>query len=244
MAARAGVSFVALFAVGTLTAAADAGVVAGKLERPPGTTELPARGKAFLPRLENPHAPLETVDPLPAMVVVLEPAPGTIVPPTKPATVLWDLLGDSFARPLVAARLGQPIEIRNSGRASPILAAKNQPALLARKPLNPTDRVGIEPKDVGLIDLADETTPHVRGRMLVVGATSLVALPDAAGRFEFPDVPAGEWTLRVYYAPREPAPPAPPIPTGWIDRTDDKLTVGAKRLDVAVKLPPALPVKP
>ena len=30
---------------------------------------------------------------------------------------------------------------------------------------------------------------------------ALVALPDGAGRFTFDDVPAGEWTVRVYYAP-------------------------------------------
>jgi hypothetical protein len=244
--ATAGLSFAALAAATSLAAA---GSVAGKIELPPGDLELPSLGRAFLPRLENPHAPRRMVDPLPSMVVVLEPAAGVEVPPPKATTVTWELLGDSFARPLMAARLGSPIELRNSGPSAPVIVVVGQPALLAKKPLNPTDRVAIEPKQAGLIDLVDETTPYLRGRALVVDK-ALFAFPDAAGKFTFDDVPAGDWTVRVYYAPRNVAmsnpkrPGATPTPAGWIDRTDDKITVGAKRVDVPVKLPPALPVKP
>lgn len=246
MAARAGVPIVAFLAVGLCAADAAGGVVAGKLERPPGgAADAPVRSRAFLPRLENPHAPVEAIDPVPAMVVVLEPAAGTELPPPK-ATVTYDLLGDSFARPLFAARVGQQIELRNLGRAAPIFVARGQPKLFDRKPLNPTDRQAFTPTAAGLIDLVDETTPHLRGRVLVTAG--LVAFPDAAGRFDFGEVPAGEYALRVYYAPREHATPsgtpAAPVVTGWIDRPDDKLTVGGKRVDVTVKLPPALPVKP
>lgn len=241
----AGLSFAALAAA---TSIAAAGSVAGKIELPPGELETPSLGRAFLPRLENPHAPVRTVDPRPSMVVVLEPAAGVELPPPKATTVTWELLGDSFARPLMAARLGSPVELRNSGWGAPVLIAHGQPALLAKKPFNPTDRVAIEPKQAGLIDLVDETTPHLRGRALIIDR-GLFAFPDAAGRFTFDDVPAGDWTLRVYYAPPNIAmsnpkrPGATPTPAGWIDRTDDKITVGGKRVDLDPKLPPGLPVK-
>lgn len=237
-----------LAAVAAATSIADAGSVSGKLELSGADVELPPLGRAFLPRIENPHAPVRPVDPLPSMVVVLEPAAGVEVPPPRTTTVIWELLGDSFARPLMVARLGSPIELRNSGRGAPVLVAVGQPALLAKKPLNPTDRVAIEPKQAGLIDLVDETTPYLRGRALVVDK-ALFALPDGSGRFTFDDVPAGEWTVRVFYAPPNIAmaskrPGLTPTPAGWIDRTDDKVTVGGKKAEVTVKLPAGLPVKP
>lgn len=242
----AGLSIVAVI---TATSLAAAGTVAGKLEVPGPDLEVPSLGRAFLPRLENPHAPVKTVDPLPSMVVVLEPGAGVEVPPPRATTVTWELLGDSFARPLMAARLGSPLELRNSGRGAPVLVAVGQPALLAKKPFNPTDRVAIEPKQPGLIDLVDESTPYLRGRGLIVDK-ALFTYPDASGRFTFDDVPAGEWTVRVYYAPPNVAMQNPrrtgaaPTPAGWIDRPDDKVVVGAKRVDVDVKLPAGLPVKP
>jgi hypothetical protein len=132
----------------------------------------------------------------------------------------------------------------NAGRAAPVLVAHGQPQLLPKKPLNPTDRVAFTPTAAGLVDVVDESTPHLRGRALVVDH-ALYALPDASGKFEFADVPAGEWTVRVFYAPRNLArAAAAPTPAGWIDRTDDKVTIGAKKSELTLKLPPALPVKP
>lgn len=231
-------------ASGVAVTSAHAGGVAGKLELPPEVDAPPVLGKAFVARLANPLAPVQRLDPFPAMVVVLVPATGATPPPTKPATVAWELRGDSFARPVVAARLGDAIEIKNAGRAAPVLVAHGQPALLPKKPLNPTDRVAFTPTAGGLVDVIDESTPHLRGRVLVL-EQGLYALPDAGGKFEFVDVPPGAWTLRVYYAPRNLARgTAAPTAAGWIERTDDALTVGGKRVDVTIKLPPALPVKP
>ncbi|MBK9030204.1 MAG: hypothetical protein IPL61_02495 [Myxococcales bacterium] len=222
--------------------AAGAGTVAGKVELPADLGEAPVLGRAYLPRLANPLAPARPLDPLPAMVVVLEPAGGA--PAAKPTTVTWDLRGDSFARPVVAARLGDAIEIRNQGRGAPVLVARGAPQLLPKKPLNPTDRVAFTPTAAGLVDIVDEATPHLRGRAIVL-ERGLYAYPDAAGKFELADVPAGDWTVRVYYAPRNLARgTAAPTPAGWIERADDTITVGSKRTDVTVKLPPALPVKP
>jgi hypothetical protein len=232
----------ALLFVGAIVAPiASAGTVAGKLELPPSLADLPILGRGFLPRLDNPHLPVRTIDPRPAMVVVLESSAAVAV---KPATVPWDLLGDSFARPVLAAHVGDAIEIRNQGHSAPILVATGQPALLPKKPLNPTDRVAFSPTGAGLIEIVDESTPHLRGRVLML-ERGRFAYVDSSGRFEFPDVEPGDWTVRVYYAPRNLAGPGQPATTaGWIDRVDDSITVGSKKSELVVKLPPALPVKP
>ncbi|MBP8809950.1 MAG: hypothetical protein KBG48_06980 [Kofleriaceae bacterium] len=222
--------------------AARAGVVAGKLELPTELGPAPLLGRAFVPRLANPLAPTPGLDPVPHLVVVLVPADGAVAP--KPTTITWELRGESFARPLVAARLGDTLEIRNGGRGAPRFVAHGQPQLLPKKPLNPSDRLAVTPTQAGLLDLIDQATPHLRGRALILPA-GYYAYPDANRRFEFPDVPAGDYTLRVFYAPRNlAAADATPTAAGWIDRPDDKLTVGAKRTDLTLKLPPALPVKP
>jgi|JI10StandDraft_1071094.scaffolds.fasta_scaffold19228_7 hypothetical protein len=210
---------------------AQAGPVEGKLVPPPqGFPRPPARSRGFLEPIENPHLPVRAPDPWPSMAIVLE--GGAAVPPAVPATqVTWDLLGDSFARPLIAVRIGSELKIRNLGRGTPMLTAVGEPALIAKKPINPTGEivlnVGTEPR---VIEIVDETTPHLRGRVLVTAASQL-ALPDASGKFVFADVPSGAWTLRVFYA------------TGWLDRVDDKLTVEARRLTINPALPPGLTVK-
>lgn len=210
---------------------AEAGPIDGKVVLPPAGVSRPAmRSRGFLDSIENPHLPVKPYDPMPSMVVVLE--GGAATPPTVPAPqVAWDLLGDSFARPVIAVRIGTELKITNRGHGTPMLTVVGQPDLIARKPLNPsgeiTFNVGTEPR---LLEIVDETTPHLRGRVLVTAATQL-ALPDAGGKFTFADVPAGAWTVRVFYG------------SGWIDRADDKLTVDARRLTINPALPPGLPVK-
>jgi hypothetical protein len=210
---------------------AEAGPVEGKVVLPPtGVPRPPVRAKGFLDPVENPHLPVKAPDPMPHMIVVLDGA--TPAPPAPAGTqVTWDLAGDSFSRPVIAVRAGTELKVRNVGRGTPILTAVGQPALIEKKPLNPTGEltfnVGAEPR---VLEIVDETTPHLRGRV-VVTTTAQIAQPDAAGKFTFADVPNGAYTVRVFYA------------TGWIDRPDDKLTVDAKRQTINPALPPGLPVK-
>ena len=210
--------------------AALAGPVGGKVELAGGPPlRPPPRMKGFLDRIENPHLPVRPVDPMPSMVVVLEggPADGT-----APTAVTWDLLGDSFARPVLAVRAGTEVIIRNKGRGAPVLVATGKPDLLARKPINPTAEVHFVAKEPGVIELVDQESPHLRARVLVV-AGRWFATPDSKGEFTIADVPAGDYTLRVWYD------------GGWIDRADDKLSVsGSKKVELNPKLPSGLPVKP
>jgi len=208
---------------------ASAGPVSGKLDfigAPPARQAQ--RGRGFLDRIENPHLPVRPVDPLPSMVIVLESA--TAAAATPPTSVNWDLLGDSFARPVQPVRVGGEVVIRNRGRSAPVLVATGLPDLLARKPINPTAEVHFIAKQPGLIELVDQASPHLRGRVLVV-ASPYFAVPDSKGGFEIADVPAGDYTVRVWYD------------GGWIERADEKITVGSKRTEVNPKLPSGLPVK-
>jgi len=209
---------------------AAAGPVAGKIEIPTqGPSRPPVRAKGFLDRAPNPVAPLRPVNPFPQMVVVLEGGPMP-VPPPAPAAIRWDLLGDSFQRPVMAAQAGAEITLRNRGRGAPVIVASGQADLLPKKPLNPTAEVNFSVAQPGVVELVDETTPYLRARVVIVGSP-YYAVPDDKGRFEIADVPPGEWTVRVYYA------------TGWIDQLDDKVTVGPKKVEHNPKLPPGLPVK-
>lgn len=230
-----------LFASALAAPAAVAGSLSGKLEPPPDPGDRPTLPRGYLARIANPLAPVPPYDPVPYLVVVAVPAASDAAA-AKPATVVWDLRGDSFARPVIAARLGDAIEIRNSGRAAPVLVARGEPQLLPKKPLNPTDRVQFTPTKAGLVDVVDESTPHLRGRLLVIDRGAY-AVPDASGKFEFPDLAPGDWTIRVYYAPRDVARGnAAPATAGWIQRPDDKVTIGAKKTELTIKLPAALPV--
>lgn len=225
---------VAVFALGLLAPAgsAAAGTVSGKLELPAkGPDRPPMRGKAFVERTPNPLAPVRPVDPLPSMIVMLEPAPTTTFTPPPPSAVIWDLLGESFARPVFAVRVGGELLIRNKGRSAPVLVARGKPDLLIKKPLNPTAEVLFIPgKEPGAVDIVDEASPHLRGRIVVL-ASPYFATPDARGNFEIPNVPEGDWTVRVWFD------------DGWVDRPDDKISVGSKRTEVNPKLPSGLPRK-
>lgn len=216
--------------VSLLTAPAVAGTVSGKLELPPrGPDRPPMRGKAFVDRTPNPLAPVRPVDPLPSIIIMLEPAPTTTFPPPPPAAVIWDLLGESFARPVFPVRAGGEVLIRNKGRSSPVLVAVGKPDVLVKKPLNPTAEVLFIPgKEPGAIELRDERAPHLRGRIVVL-ASPYFTVPDGKGEFEIKDVPEGEWMVRVWFD------------DGWIERPDDKITVGSKRTEINPKLPSGLP---
>lgn len=219
-----------LVAIGASVRAADAGTVVGSLDflgSPPPRPATQTRG--YLDRSENPLLPVRPVDPLPAIVVVLESA--TAPAATTASAVTWDLLGDSFARAVQPVAVGADVVIRNRGRGAPVLVAAQQPDLLPKKPLNPTAELRFVAQPAGVLDLADQSTPHLHGRILVL-PTNLFAAPSAAGRFEIANVPPGTWTVRVWYD------------RGWVDRPDETITVGAGRLEINPKLPSGLPIKP
>jgi hypothetical protein len=207
--------------------AAFAGTITGKLELPPGV-ELAARPvetMGFLPRIDNPLRPAALFDPTPFMVVVLVGNEGAQPPPSQ---VTWDLLGDSFSRPLLPVRVGTEVLIRNRGRKPVRLKVVEKPKAIEDKLLNASTinsaNVTLDATAEGVHSVVEPDLPHLKGRV-VAFTSSFFAIPDSQGRFEIKDVPAGAWTLRVWFR------------DGWIDRPEDNVTVGPAKLEVRPKIP-------
>jgi hypothetical protein len=207
-------------------AIAAAGNVSGKIDLPPGGAGAPpVRSKGFLDRSDNPHLPARAMDPMPQLVVVLV---GGDAPASAPPQVVWELLGESFARPVLPVAAGTPVLIKNLGKGSPVLRATEAPDLIQPGPINP--RAGKELK-VGagpVYTITDPSAPYLVGRIVVM-PSRLFATPDSAGRFDIADVPPGAYTLRIWFR------------DGWIERADDAITVAGGRKEINPKIPAGFP---
>lgn len=195
-----------------LPSAASAGTLVGKLELPQAP-ERPASGvKGFLDRVENPLAPVQPLNVPRQMVIV---AVGDEKPATPPQ-VTWDLLGDSFARPVIAAPSGAEVVIKNQSKTSHTLVAKEDPTLVPPGPINPTGPKSFRATEPGKVyTITDPDAPYLRGTLVVVN-TQFIAYPDDTGRFEITDLPPGSYKVKIWYR------------DGWLERPDDTVQVGAK----------------
>jgi hypothetical protein len=189
-----------------------AGDASGKLELPaPPALPEPAY-PGFLARAENVTLAPKPFDPTPFLVVVLEPATAAAA---APASAAWDLGGDSFTRPLLTVRTGAEVTIRNKSKRA-ISVTTDDEKLIPAGPINPGGTRPFTVKTPGLVIVSgDADLPHLRGRLLVVDSPYF-ATPDKDGKFTIKDVPAGEYKVRIWYL------------DGWLDRTDDTLTMPAK----------------
>lgn len=197
-----------------------AGSVGGKLELPPPPERPPAATKGFLERVENPLAPPRPLALTPLMIVVLEGA----AKPSSPGQVTWELVGESFARPVIAAPVGAEVVIKNVSSTARTLVATEDPELVPQGPINPSGSKSFRAAQAKVYTIGDHDAPHLTGRLVVVD-TPFVAKVDDAGKFEFADVPEGSYKLRIYYK------------DGWLEGSTD-VQVGAKgKTDVNPKVP-------
>jgi hypothetical protein len=210
--------------LGSLAATSNAGALVGKLELP---TQLPERPpqqtKGFLERAENPLAPVSPLDVKPLMFVVLEGGDTPVAPPQ----VNWELVGDSFSRPVIAAPTGAEVVIKNVSKTPRTLAAKEDPKLITG-PINPTGPKTFRPTKAGdVYHFIDADAPHLKGTVVVVGS-QYIGYPDDSGKFEIKDVPAGNYKLKVWYA------------DGWVAGADADVSIKAKgNTDFNPKVPAA-----
>ncbi len=201
---------------------AHAGPVVGKLELPPAPERAPIATRGFLDRAENPLAPVRPVVFTPYLLVVLDAAEGG--KPSAPAQVAWDLVGDSFARPVVGAPVGAEVVIKNVSKVARTLVALEDPKLVPSGPINPTGPKSFRVAEPKILTITDKDAPHLQGKLVVVNSTHIANVDDA-GKFEFAEVPEGSYKLRVFYK------------DAWLDGATD-VNVGAKgKTEVNPKVP-------
>lgn len=219
---------------GPALAAPDGGNVEGKVGVSPKIGSPPARGQGFVPRMPNPITETRTYDPRPEMVVVLvggEVAPDDQTPPTEPRR--YTLSGESFERLTMPAMVGQLVEIKNLGRSAPILHSPGSD-LLAAETLNPSGVRGItvktahQPVEVRAVD-----SSHLRAQVVAFPHPYFATI-DSKGEFRIEGVPAGRWTVRIWYR------------DGWLEGVSETVDVSARRTEKLKELtiPPTLQTKP
>ncbi|MDQ3341312.1 MAG: hypothetical protein M4D80_39665 [Myxococcota bacterium] len=214
--------------MGVFAEVATANTVTGKLELPPAPDRPAVTSKGFLDRVENSLAPVKGANVTSQIVVVLEQEGGKV---ETPAAVNWDLAGESFSKPVIGAPVGAEVVIKNTSKTARNLTATEDPKLIPAGPINPTGPKSFRPTEPKIYTIGDKDTPHLKGVLVVVN-TKHVANVDAAGKFDFGDVPEGEYKLRVFYK------------SGWIDKPDDTVKVGSKgKTEVSVKVPAGFPLK-
>jgi len=219
--------------VAALGRPAGAGTVAGRLELPPAPERGAVVARGFLDRVENPLIEIKKPNLAPYYVVALE---GDARPGGAPPEITWDLVGESFARPVIAVPVGAEVVIRNQTKVPRTLAAAEDKKLLIG-PLNPKGTKSFRATEPAIYTIGDGEAPHLRGKLVVV-ATPHVATLDDAGRFELPNVPDGSYKLRVFYF--DAAAEARGGTSDWVFTADVTVATRGKasRVEVNGKLPP------
>jgi hypothetical protein len=205
-----------------LPSIAAAGTVVGKVELPATPPDRPPlANKGFLDRVANPLAPLRPVAATPYLVIVLEADDH----PATPAQISWDLLGESFVRPVLVAPVGATVTIKNRAKTPRSLdAVEDSKLVMPAGPLNPDGAKTLHLAQAGKIyTIGDRDAPHVKGRIAVVN-TNYIAPVDANNKFEIPDIPPGGYKLRVFYKDH------------WLDQTQSVDVPAKGKAEPTVKI--------
>lgn len=222
-------SAVALLLVAQLAVVggAHAGTVTGRLDFPPQDKREPSATRGYLDAVDNAILPLPFASPAPEMVVVLEGAAPSDAAQTLPR-VVYELRGESFARPVIAVQRGQEIEIKNVGQVPRNLHIKEDGNLLPKGILNVTGTKSFRVAEAGKhYTLVDPAAPHLVGRVLVL-ATPYRAYPDKDGRFSFENVAEGTYKVRVFFRDRFLAPETSvTVPGGSRGKAETRLAIPA-----------------
>lgn len=218
----------ALALVCGIPASAFADDVRGEIQfKPDRLGAPPERNRGFVERIENPLRPVQTLNPRPYMVVVLEGGPVDEEAKKPPGTIQsYELRGESFEQPLFPVVVGTRVKLVNRSARARVLLTPDEPELVDSVSLNPRGEheVKVEKAHQTILIKAQDTN-HLEGRLLGL-ADRYHALVDERGRFEIAKVPEGTWKLRVWYR------------DGWLTGVEQSVEVGKKRVDVQLTITP------
>jgi hypothetical protein len=189
---------------GVSAAAPDGSAVSGVIElaslaeRP----ELPVRSRGFVGRTRGPLKPPRRADPRDRIIVVLDGGPVASEDKKPPSgKQRYELIGESFARPVFPFVAGASLEIKNSGHTAPRLYSPDRDDIVEETPINPR---GVRPiraklsEPLAPVELRDRDSAHIRG-LLVPMPHAYFGVLDESGNYQIEGVPAGEWTIKLWY---------------------------------------------
>ena len=185
------------------------------------------RSSGFVERFSNPLRPAQSYDPTPEMVVVLD---GDVPPEAKSAPkrpIKLAIIGESFSSRLLPVVAGSTVAISNKGRGKPRLYSPTDPKIFSdSSPITGEREVKIDPA-LRPVEIRDHESVHLE--------TTIVGFPhgffssiDAGGKFDIPDVPPGNWRVRVWYR------------DGWLEMTEPSVEVSKRGATAKIVIPPGL----
>jgi hypothetical protein len=205
---------------------ATSGTVQGVIVPPSRLEAPPSQHVGFVQPIDNPIADLRPYDPLPEVFVYLDGGPAADGASTPPrGNVVWQLQSHSFSPPLIPVVTGSSVEIANVGRETHLLYADDKSGLgdALKDLIGPGSSrpIAITGKDAA-VKIRSRSSPHLEGRIVPL-ATRYFARVERTGKFKIEGVPAGKWTLHVWYR------------DGWIAPAVKQIDVPAKG-DVKIDL--------
>lgn len=176
--------------------------------------------------LENGVVPIRPplTDPRTHMAVVLEGGVGASAPPARVVVELADM---QVTPRIVPIGTGGTVEFHNEDRVAHSLYVVDDERV-PRQPQAPGATRTVKFASPGVYVVRCQDFPHVRGTVLVL-PSGRYAVPKAGGAFVVDDVPAGAYTLRVWYAGK--------------NIYEQPLDVQESSANLVIKLPPSKSVR-
>jgi plastocyanin len=134
-------------------------------------------------------------------LVMLEPAGGV---PLPEGNAVMDQFSKAFVPETLFVRVGQPVIFKNSEdqlHNVTVVRTRTGTGVFAISQ-NQGDSYTHTFDTAGEYDVTCDVHPGMRG-VVVAATTPYAAYADAGGRFEFPNIPPGRYTLRVFAQGRE-----------------------------------------
>jgi hypothetical protein len=166
---------------------------------PKGDPSPPSEHLGFVdPPIANPIVELRQYDPFPECFIYLEGGPATADAAQPPkSAVVWQLESHSFTPVILPIVAGSTVEIANVGRETQLLYSPSQD-LLPKDPIGPQSSKTFTPPGSGAVRILSRSSPHLEGRVVALPSRYFSRL-DHSGRFKIENVPAGRWTVRLWY---------------------------------------------